>query len=668
MSAVTTGANKGLWSARLPDGAGVARPGPVHGAYPIKPLRVRSASPTRAWLHAWLTSPAAPTSRGDRRFLQEVRSERAQWRGLDEAQRRQTLQWLRLRLRTEGLEAGGVAQSFAILAEAVQAQHGFELHEAQLLAAWWMLGQRLVEMATGEGKSLTVMLAAATGALAGVPVHVLTANDYLARRDAQAHAPLYEAVGLHVGYVLSASNVPQRQQAYQADVVYVTAKEVAFDHLRDRAARQSGQEGAIVLRGLCMAIIDEADSILIDEACTPLILAQQGDVRVAQQRYRMALYLARQLSLTADFELRAGMQVWLTPEGEARLAELARDLTGAWCWRRFRNEQVVCALQALHTFRRDVHYLVRDGDIHIIDETTGRIAVGRAWSQGLHQMIALKEGLTPQPENETLTQTTFQSFFPRYLRLAGLSGTLMEEAHELLRVYGLPVCRVPLRQASRRVDLGVQILPTLAHKWHRVVARAQQLSAEGRAVLIGVDSVADADVLSQALQAGAVPHQVLTARDDGERGEAERHVVANAGQRGCVTVATHMAGRGTDVHLAPEVLARGGLHVINTHLNRSARIDRQLLGRCARQGQPGSCETLLCWEDTCWRTARQHLVWRALQGLARSGWGGQALNATLCTWAQRRMGEASRRQRWTMLVTEALMARQLALSGREDWD
>lgn len=667
MKAMSRTVVTGAWSDRMEAGAWVPRPGPVHGAYPLRELSSRSRSPMFAWWQAWWGAASSPTAARNRRFLREVRRARLDWAHVPLAERAAQLSGLRVSLSSQGLTDALAARCFGLLTLVVHEQLGFELHDVQLLAGWWMLGQRLAEMATGEGKTLTVLLTSATAALAGIPVHVLTANDYLARRDAEQLKPIYAALGLTVASVVASSTPAERRQAYQADVVHVTAKEVAFDHLRDRAARTVGDQDAIVLRGLCMAVVDEADSILIDEACTPLILARAADVREADQRYRLALFLARKLQPEVDYVCSSDMQVRLTEAGQQRLAQLAESLQGAWRWRRYRQEQVVCALQALHVFRKDVHYLVRDQAIHIIDNTTGRLAVGRAWSRGLHQMIAIKEGVPPQPENETLTQTSYQAFFPRYLRLAGLSGTLYEDRAELLRVYGLPTCKVPLRVPSRREVWGVRITDTAASKWALVVAHARSQATRGRPVLIGTDSVADSDAVSRALSLSGVPHQLLNARQDEALGQQEQRVVAHAGQAGCVTVATHMAGRGTDVSLTDQAVANGGLHVINTHLNHSRRIDRQLIGRCARQGMPGSCETILSWEDACWQEWAGS-GWLALvRRVARTGLGGRPLLSWLCEQVQKRAEARSRRRRWAMLINESLMARHLAMAGREDW-
>lgn len=657
-----------LWSDQVSHKGLVPRPGPVFGNYPLRDLPLRSTSPMIAWAQSMLAAPAKPSARQDKTLLKQIQRSEKIWAGLSAREFEERLANLRVRLSVSGFLPELVAEAFAVIGLQVKRHMGFSLHDVQKQAAWWMLGNRLVEMATGEGKTLTVLLTAATAAMAGVPVHVMTANDYLARRDATQLKPIYEALGLSVAWVMAASTPPERQKAYQQNVVHVTAREVAFDHLRDRAARAALDTGSIVLRGLCMAIVDEADSILIDEACTPLILSKQISQREADQRYRLALFLARQLVQSRDFALPGQGAVRLTEDGTKLLASLTKTLEGPWKLKRYREEQVCLGLSALHCFQRDVDYLVREDGIHIVDSNTGRLAVGRVWSRGLHQMIAIKEGQAPQAENETLTETTYQSFFPRYHALAGLSGTVFEGRTELMSVYGLPVVRVPLRLPSRRQVRATHVLATADEKWRDVVRRAHAEAKAGRAVLIGTDKVADSDALSRAFVAAGVAHQLLNARQDEASGEAEQAVIAAAGLPGAITVATHMAGRGTDIHLTPEVLQRGGLHVINTNLNPSRRIDRQLYGRAARQGMPGSCECVLSWEDEATRPATapgwHALVWRLSTQVLRS----RMLGAWLCRGAQQRQEGASRHQRWSLLVNERLIARQLALAGRQDWD
>ncbi|HNG81967.1 MAG TPA: hypothetical protein PLW24_21025, partial [Burkholderiaceae bacterium] len=506
----------------------------------------------------------------------------------------------------EGLGAETIALGLATAAAAAQQALGQRPYDSQLIAARAVLEGRLAEMATGEGKTLTVALAAAVGALAGQPVHAITANDYLVERDAERLRPLYAALGLTVGCVVQADERPARALAYRCDVTYVTAKELVFDYLRDGQASQVGtagqdQSAGRVLRGLCMAIVDEADAILLDEARVPLILSQPADMSDALRHARQALRFAQALEVGLHFELdAAALAARLTERGRDRLARATSsadadgraeyaDLSPVWRNRLHREHAVCTALAALHLYQRDRHYLVRDGRIQLIDETTGRIAEGRAWSNGLQQLVELKEGVVPSPEFATVAQITYQRFFPRYFRLGGLSGTLGDARAELLARYGLSVRRVPLRRPCRRRVAPTRLLPDHPSLWVAVARRVQMLHRRGRPVLVATDSVAEAQALADHLQRAGLPHVVLHARCDAE----EAAVVARAGQRGAITVATNMAGRGTDIALGEGVAALGGLHVLSCQLNPARRIDRQLAGRAARQGDPGSVETWL---------------------------------------------------------------------------
>lgn len=672
----------------LPAHRVVPRPGPVFGPYPLRGAAELPNSQTVAWLRARLRVESLPSRRVQERFLARYQACLNQLQTVPEADLASWAIWIKTRLAIEGFTNTRVAESFALVALQVRRQMGLTLHHTQLLAAWWMLGNRLAEMATGEGKTLAVLLTAATGAMAGIPVHVLTANDYLAERDALRLAPLYRSLGLSVACVLSQSTPEERRNAYGCDISYATASEVAFDHLRDRCALADagvlgeGQQGAAplappigiappkpVLRGLCMAVVDEADSILIDDARTPLILSTPAADRAQGERLRLALFLARQLREGADYTMDSdGAGPRLSDAGRARLAQLCDRMDGAWAMQRWRDEQITLALAALRQFHRDVHYLVRDDEVHIIDANTGRIAIGRMWSRGLHQLIALKEGLPPPQESETLTQTTYQRFFPRYLRLCGLSGTLFEARHELLATYGLPVVRVPLRSPSQRQGRPVQVLPTAAQKWARVVERVWQMHAQGRPVLVGTDSVADSERLSSALQAEGLPHRVLNARQDARQDAYEAEVIERAGVRGAITVSTHMAGRGTDIPLGEGVNELGGLHVINCHLHAARRVDRQLHGRCARQGTRGSFERIVSLEDEPFSRAYSAALLRLLGSpLAMAGILSQ-VTPTLCVqWAQRVFEARERRARWAMLQHDSWLARGLAWAGGHPW-
>jgi preprotein translocase subunit SecA len=553
---------------------------------------------------------AVVSQRKQRRFLAAVETHSGTARGLSASAFQARVREVRARLGAEGFADTPMAEAFALVREATRRTLGMEQFHTQLIAARIMLDNRLAEMATGEGKTLAAAVAAATAALAGTPVHVITSNDYLVDRDAEHLGPVYCLLGLSVGAVTRPLDQAQRRAAYACDIAYCTAKELTFDYLRDRLVRRhlpselhdrvrhleggQAESTGLLLRGLWMALVDEADSILIDEARTPLILSQPR-VNPQQQAYvQEALRMALHLVAGRDFRLDPStQQADLTPGGRNLLAQRAQALGGLWQDRRHRDEIVGLALAAHHLLFRDQHYLVRDRKIVMIDQTTGRVAPGRVWSRGLQQLLEAKEGCPPSGEMETIAQITYQRFFPRYLRLCGMSGTLTEAQAELRSVYGLRVQRVPLRKPSRRRNLGTRVFVIGEDKWQAVVERVRRLQQAGRPVLIGTDSVADSDQLSIRLAAACIEHQVLNARQDSE----EAAMVARAGEPGRVTVTTNMAGRGTDIPLAAGVAERGGLHVICCQHNSSPRIDRQLHGRAARQGDPGSVETILSLQD-----------------------------------------------------------------------
>jgi preprotein translocase subunit SecA len=517
---------------------------------------------------------------------------------------------LRSRLRREGLADDTVARAFALVRRTATGTIGLSHYEVQLKAAYAILHGRVAELETGEGKTLTATLAAATAALAGTHVHVITVNDYLAARDREAMAPLYEALGLSVGLVVGGMAPEQRQAAYQTDITYCTNKEAAFDYLRDRMTLENnssslriklgrllhaggGQVGPL-MRGLQFAIVDEADSVLIDEARTPLIISERTDPELERQRAERALGLAAQLEAGHHYSFRGEhRKINLTTEGEQTLMRLAQDLPGSWRSKLYREEQVRNALAALHVFHRDQHYLVRDDRIEIIDENTGRVMPDRSWGEGIHQMIEVKEHCTVTGQTVPLAQMTYQRFFRRYRKLAGMTGTAAEARGELWSVYRLPVTRIPTHRPLLRDYRRPRIFATADDKWQHIVHRTRELSDAGVPVLIGTRSVASSEAASASLAAAGIAHRVLNAAQD----QHEADIIANAGQTGRVTVATNMAGRGVDIRVDPAALPRGGLHVIMSERHDSGRIDRQLFGRCARQGEPGTVEVYLSLED-----------------------------------------------------------------------
>jgi preprotein translocase subunit SecA len=603
---------------------------------------------------------------------------------LDEAALQAVVAEARDRLHREGLTPAAVRQAFALVREASRRTLGKAHHPSQLMGGLTLLAGRLAEMQTGEGKTLTALLPVITVALAGAPAHVVTVNDYLAARDAETLGPVYRFFGLDVGVVVQDQPQPERLAAWCCPVVYTTNKDLVFDYLRDRlpapgggpalhtAARTllDGRSAAAPrrVRALYFALVDEADSVLVDEARTPLILSAQRDDVEEVRTYARALAVAAELQADTHYRVRARERaIQLLPAAEARVTELCAADQGLLTARRARLALVQQALSALHLYRRDEHYIVRAGDdgqdkVEIVDENTGRVMPDRAWEAGLHQMIELKEGVPTTARRETLSRITYQRFFRRYLRLAGMSGTVMEVAPELRAVYGLEVVRIPTHRKVLRRDLGVRLLADAASRWAAVAARAQALAAAGRPVLIGTRSVAASEAAGRALAALGLPHTVLNARHDAE----EAAIVADAGQAGRITVATNMAGRGTDIHLDDAVRAAGGLHVILTEFHDSGRVDRQLFGRAGRQGDPGSFEAIVSLDDELFR-AHGGLLWRWLRRRAatsataeRPAWQGGLLRRV----AQSRAAGHDSAVRRQTLANDRQQDRRLAFSGR----
>jgi preprotein translocase subunit SecA len=567
-------------------------PGWAWGSYPqrAEPARVPAALAAVA-----LRLRHGSKRRGANERLARARAAQREWSCRDASSRAERLHALRARLARDGWHDAALrAEALGCVAAAVLGALGRDPFDAQLAAAQILLDDRFAEMATGEGKTLAAALAAAVAALGGVPVHVMTANDYLAQRDAQQLAPLYAALGLEVGTVLASMDAAARRAAYACDITYCTAREVAFDYLRDGLAHAGRPP---LLRGLCMAILDEADSLLIDEASMPLVLSEAVDDARERAACFQALAVARTLRLGRDARVDAATRrvEWLA-EGLERLEASTRDFDAAWHNRRHRQDLVGAALEALHALERDRDYVVRAGRIELLDAVTGRAAPGRVWSRGLQTLVEIKEGCAPSPASATRTQISFQRFFARYLLLAGTSGTLRECRAELRALYRREVVAVAPRRPSRREVMPQRLFVDASCRDAAAVRRAHELRSLGRPLLIGTDSVAASERLSARLGAAGIAHRVLNAHHDRE----EAAIVAAAGARGAVTVATRMAGRGTDIALGPGVAALGGLHVLVCQDNPSPRLDRQLAGRGARQGEPGSAEIWLALDAPRW--------------------------------------------------------------------
>ncbi|MBI2875401.1 MAG: preprotein translocase subunit SecA [Candidatus Tectomicrobia bacterium] len=652
------------------------------GAYPerVEPRKGRLdqlAARATGGLARWLRTH----SQRWERIARLVAAEGPALEGIGDQKVRELSQELRRQLRREGFRAELVARAFALVREVAGRTLGQRHFDVQLIGGWVLLNGMVAEMETGEGKTLTATLAASTAALAGLPVHVITVNDYLAARDAEWMGPIYRALGLTVGLIAHGMDPQARRAAYGCEVTYCTNKEVVFDYLRDRIAlgRQPGRihlqlerlygEQArvrqLLLRGLCYAIVDEADSVLIDEARTPLIISGTGGGATEQPIYQAALSLAGQLEAGSDFALEGSeRRIRLTPAGEARLGELAHPLGGVWTGRHRREELVRQALTAQHLFLRDKHYLVRDEKVQIIDEYTGRIMEDRSWEHGLHQLIEAKEGCPLTPRRDSLARISYQRFFRRYLRLSGMTGTMREMARELWSVYRLAVVSIPTNRPLRRRRHPDRVYPTAAVKWKAVVEQIASLHREGRPILVGTRSVAASEHLGQLLTGSGLPHRVLNARQDQE----EAQIVAQAGEPGRITVATNLAGRGTDIRLSPGVAELGGLHVIATERHEARRIDRQLFGRCGRQGDPGSCQAILSPEDEIVALYGGRLWRRLTAAMAHAP--GHPLPSWIGRLAFRRAQRAAERLhsriRRDLLKLDEQLDSTLAFSGRRE--
>ena len=591
----------------------------------------------------------------------------------------EVVQGLRPRLRREEHTQELVAQTFALVREVAGRELDMRHFDVQLIGGYVLLKGMVAEMETGEGKTLTAALPASTLALGGVPVHIITVNDYLAKRDSDWMAPIYNALGLKVGTIVHGMDPEARRNAYRCDVTYCTNKELAFDYLRDRIVlwdrpspmrlqveRLYGEQSRIhnlLLRGLHFAIVDEADSVLIDEARTPLIISSEAEGVYDPRVYQNAMGLAKDLVVKKDFvALPNERSVELTQEGKTRIRGFDWPGVEFQTNEEQREELVRQALVALNLFDRDKHYLVKDGKIQIIDEYTGRLMADRSWERGLHQLIEIKEDCDVTLRKETRARISYQRFFRRYLRLAGMTGTAREVARELWSIYHLRVVTIPTNRPMRRQYLPDRVHTTAEEKWRAVVKTISGMNRMGRPVLVGTRSVEASEHLSGILDDAQLQHRVLNARQDGEEAE----IVAQAGEPGRITVATNMAGRGTDIQLGPGVAEKGGLHVIGTERHEARRIDRQLFGRCGRQGDPGTSEVVVSLEDELMSVyIDSRIRWLSAIILRNGGrFIGRWMGKILFRLSQRAAERLHARMRHDLLKMDEQLGDSLAFTGR----
>lgn len=526
-------------------------------------------------------------------------------------------------------------EAFAVIREAAKRTLGMRHFDVQVIGGAVLHDGKIAEMRTGEGKTLVATLATYANALTGKGVHIITVNDYLASRDAEWMGRLYRFMGLSVGVVLSGQTPDEKRAGYAADITYGTNNEFGFDYLRDNMAFSAEDK---VQRGLHFAVVDEVDSILIDEARTPLIISgpTDDDPSLYQKINSVVPNLVAQEEEDGpgDFSVdEKGKQVHLTEDGHERVEQL---LSAAGLLAEgeslYDAQNIVlmhhlnAALRARYLFKRDVDYIVRGGDVVIVDEFTGRTMPGRRWSDGLHQAIEAKEGVAIQRENQTLASITFQNYFRLYDKLAGMTGTADTEAFEFQQIYSLEVVVIPTNKPTQRQDLGDLVFMTAREKFNAIVDDITAAQEKGAPVLVGTASIETSELLHQLLTERKVSHEVLNAKQH----EREAEIIAQAGRPGAVTIATNMAGRGTDIVLGGSldaelsviseddadaraavqadwqtrhdaVIASGGLHVIGSERHESRRIDNQLRGRSGRQGDPGLTRFYLSLEDTLMR-------------------------------------------------------------------
>ncbi|MBR4508278.1 MAG: preprotein translocase subunit SecA [Elusimicrobiaceae bacterium] len=513
-------------------------------------------------------------------------------------------------------------EAFAVVREAAKRVLGLRHYDVQLLGGMVLHQGKIAEMRTGEGKTLVATLPSYLNALTGKGVHVVTVNDYLAKRDREWMGPVHEFLGLSVGFISHDMDNAQRQEMYQKDITYVTNNELGFDYLRDNMVVRAQDR---VQRPLNFCIVDEVDSILIDEARTPLIISGPTDdktdkyyivnrlvpqfkVRKITERDEVnAKYAGEDLAKGYDALIDEKNQtVTLTDQGVAAaekmlgIPNLYDDVQSEWV------HHINQALRAHHLYKREDHYIVKDGEVIIVDEFTGRLMPGRRWSDGLHQAIEAKEHIAIKEENQTLATITFQNFFKLYNKLSGMTGTAMTEANEFWTIYKLDVVEIPSNKPCQRIDYPDVVFRTEDEKFDAVVEEIEKLWRKGLPVLVGTRSIEKSEHLSEMLRRKAIPHKVLNAKYH----EMEAQIISQAGRKGAVTIATNMAGRGTDIVLGGNpvnkeeqefIEANGGLTVIGTERHESRRIDNQLRGRCARQGDKGSSRFYVALNDELMR-------------------------------------------------------------------
>ncbi len=602
-----------------------------------------------------------------------------EWIDMSDAVLQRRLLEFRAKVRRGGKETDAlIFPALAAIREAADRKLGLRPFPVQLMGALALHRGYLAEMATGEGKTLTAGLAAILAGWTKHPCHIVTVNDYLVQRDAEWLEPLYHFCGIRVGFVTGSSDPAARQKNYGCDITYVTSKELLADFLRDRlrlgklqnptrrlirqmiAPNPQAQDG-MVLRGLHTAIVDEADSVLIDEAVTPLIIAAPHENQTLREAARIAKEMVGILKPESDYQANPRYkEIEMTKVGLQKLVEQASHLPGMWKGHDRRLDLVIQALVAREFYHRDQQYIVENDKIVIVDEFTGRPMPQRSWREGMHQAVEAKENLPISDPTETIARLSFQRFFRCFYRLSGMTGTALEAAAELWQVYGLPTITIPPNKPCIRQQMLDRFFLTETEKWQAIIAEIERVHATGRPILVGSRSVLASEHLGQWLIERGLEPKILNAT----RLKEEAELIAMAGECGRIFIATNMAGRGTDIKLGKGAAAAGGLHVIASERHESGRVDRQLFGRAARQGDPGSAQAFVSAEDELVRKYTGKQAQNILTGAWRRNIKGKRLIAEKAIQlAQRKAERLAFKQRKGVLRSDLWLDEALSFTG-----
>lgn len=657
-------------------------------ARPVKDLPMRDVRKTDipelepipegldAWVDSWIGRWHSRKVHSDRLWLVAGECESVfhqNFHTASESEVRRALAAEHRRLKALGNRwAEGFADALPCLAGALTKSMGITPYRTQLMGALALARGSLAEMATGEGKTFTIALAAAAAGWSGRPVHIITANDYLAGRDATELERFYEYCGLTVGAIDSRMDPISRQSTYRCSVVYCTGKELVADFLRDRILlgeqayaplrsigrlRGRGSTAQAVLRGIHTAFVDEADNQLIDEAVTPLIISRQVENNTIREATLGAHKVAASFLPGDDYEVDERQKdIELTPQGRMKVRDWSSGQTGLLAAPAWMSDLVVTALQARHFFSEGSQYVIDKDNLVIVDEFTGRKMPGRSWRLGLHQAVEAKESLEISTPSETLARLSFQRFYRLFRHLAGITGTAREAAIEFWRIYQLPFIEVPRHRPNLRQDQPLRVFSTESEKYRALANEVLALRTSRRPILVGTRSISASERIAQELRHHGLECEVLNA----VRHADEAAIIAGAGREGRITISTNMAGRGTDIKIDRKVAASGGLHVIVSEPHESRRVDRQLMGRAGRQGEPGSTVRYACHEDEVFRRFLPSLLRKLLLLI-----GFRRLAFSVAQW---RAAAKSRNQRIILLrqdtdMSERLMNRSLDRIG-----